>query len=59
MPFDSLREYVSSLERIGELKRIKAPVDPVHELGAIAYVSLLRKEPRSCLRTFRGTRPRY
>ncbi len=54
MPFDSIREYVSSLERIGELKRIKAPVDPVHELGAISYVSLLRKEPALMFENVKG-----
>ena len=45
MPFDSLREYLHSLEEIGELKRVKAAVEPVHELGAIAYHSLIRKGP--------------
>ena len=54
MAFDSLREYVSSLERIGELKRITAPVDPVHELGAIAYVSLTRKEPALMFENVKG-----
>ena len=45
MSFDGLRDSLSSLEALGDLKRIKAPVDPVHELGAIAYHSLLRKGP--------------
>ena len=54
MPFDSLREYVSSLEQIGELKRITAEVDPVHVLGAIAYVSLLRKEPTLMFEDVKG-----
>jgi UbiD family decarboxylase len=30
------------LKTLGDLKRIKAPVDPVHEFGAIAYPSLLK-----------------
>ena len=46
MSFDSLHEFLSSLEALGDLKRIKAPVDPVHELGAIAYHSLLEKVRR-------------
>jgi 4-hydroxy-3-polyprenylbenzoate decarboxylase len=45
MAFDSLRDFLGSLERMGELKHIKAEVDPVHELGAIAYHSLLKKGP--------------
>ncbi len=57
MPFDSLREFVSSLERMGELKRIKAEVDPVHELGGISYVSLLRKEPALMFENVKGHKP--
>src|SRR5512145_512620 len=54
MPFDSLRDYLHSLEQIGELKRIKAPVDPVHELGAIAYHSLIRKGPALLFENIKG-----
>src|SRR5206468_11299167 len=54
MPFDSLREYLDSLEQMGELKRVKAPVDPVHELGAIAYHSLLRKGPALLFENVKG-----
>ena len=43
MSFDCLRDFLSSLESLRVLKRIKAPVDPVHEFGAIAYHSLLKK----------------
>lgn len=56
MAFDSLREFLSSLEELGELKRIKAEVDPVHELGAIAYHSLLKKGPALMFENIKGHR---
>ena len=56
MPFDSLRDYLHSLEQIGELKRVKAPVDPVHELGAIAYHSLIKKGPALLFENIKGHR---
>src|SRR5687768_241201 len=45
MPYDSLRTYLAALEQQGLLHHVTAAVDPVHELGAIAYVSLLEKGP--------------
>src|SRR5258708_393291 len=54
MAFDSLRDFLSSLEKLGELKRIKAEVDPVHELGAIAYHSLLKKGPALMFENIKG-----
>ncbi len=56
MPFDSLRDFLSSLEKVGELKRVKAQVDPVHELGAIAYHSLLKKGPALLFENVKGHR---
>ncbi len=56
MPFDSLRDYLRSLEELGELKRIKAQVDPVHELGAIAHLSLLKKGPALFFENIKGYR---
>ena len=56
MPFDSLREYLSSLEELGELKRIKAQVDLVHELGAITHLSLLKKGPALFFENIKGHR---
>ncbi|HSE85829.1 MAG TPA: UbiD family decarboxylase, partial [Candidatus Binatia bacterium] len=56
MPFDSLRDYLHSLEQIGELKRVKAPVDPMHELGAIAYHSLIKKGPALVFENIKGHR---
>jgi 3-polyprenyl-4-hydroxybenzoate decarboxylase len=38
MSFDCLRDSLSSLESLRDLKRIKAPVDPVHEFGAVLII---------------------
>lgn len=35
MPYDDLREWISALERAGELKRIRTEVDPVLEIAEI------------------------
>ena len=34
--YANLREFISALERAGELKRISVPVDPVLEIAEIA-----------------------
>ena len=36
MPYDTLQEFLTALEGAGELRRIKAAVDPVLEVAAIA-----------------------
>src|SRR5690348_11907556 len=36
MPYDDLREWISTLERAGELKRVRAEVGPVLEITEIA-----------------------
>ncbi|MDE1161511.1 MAG: UbiD family decarboxylase [Acidobacteriaceae bacterium] len=36
MAFESLREWIDALDRAGELKRVKAEVSPVLEMGEIA-----------------------
>jgi 4-hydroxy-3-polyprenylbenzoate decarboxylase len=54
MPFDSLRAYLDVLEELGELRRITAEVDPVHELGAIAYCSLLEQGPSLLFENVKG-----
>ena len=36
MAFDGLRDWMSALERAGELKRVTAPVSPVLEMAAVA-----------------------
>ena len=35
MAFDDLRQWVAALERAGELKRIRAEVDPILEIAEI------------------------
>ena len=35
MPFDDLRQWIAALERAGELKRVKAEVDPILEITEI------------------------
>jgi 4-hydroxy-3-polyprenylbenzoate decarboxylase len=54
MSFDCLRDFLSSLESLRDLKRIKAPVDPVHEFGAIAFHSLLKKGPALFFENIKG-----
>ena len=35
MPYDSLRDWIADLERAGELKRVRAEVDPILEITEI------------------------
>ena len=35
LPYNDLREWISALDRAGELKRIKAEVDPILEIAEI------------------------
>ncbi len=35
MPFDDLRQWISALDRVGELKRIQTEVDPILEITEI------------------------
>lgn len=41
----NLREFLNALEEAGELKRVKAEVDPKHEIGAISKI--LNERPNS------------
>ena len=34
-----LREWLALVEKIGELKRIAAPVDPIEEIGAVTLLA--------------------
>ena len=36
MPYDDLRQWIAALDRAGELKRIRAEVDPILEIAEIA-----------------------
>ena len=44
-----LREWLERVEAAGELKRIDAPVDPVEELSAIAYMAAQREDAPALL----------
>ncbi|HEX6905486.1 MAG TPA: menaquinone biosynthesis decarboxylase, partial [Terriglobales bacterium] len=35
MPYDSLRDWIAALEKAGELKRVRAEVDPILEITEI------------------------
>jgi UbiD family decarboxylase len=56
MAFDSLRDFLGVLEQAGELKHVTAQVDPVHELGAVAHLSLLKKGPALLFENIKGHR---
>ncbi len=45
MPFDSLRDFISELERRGELRRVAAPVSPALEMTEIQTRLLAEKGP--------------
>ena len=45
MKYKDLREFIEQLEKIGELKRIKHPVDPNLEMTEIADRVLRAKGP--------------
>jgi 4-hydroxy-3-polyprenylbenzoate decarboxylase len=59
MAFDSLRDFLRVLEQAGELKHVAAQVDPVHELGAIAHLSLLKKGPALLFENIKATGRRW
>ncbi len=61
MAFNDLREWISALDRAGELKRIRAEVDPVLEIteiadrvskGAARKYGRARRARRCCLRMY-------
>ncbi len=38
LPMVDLRQFLEVLEKEGELRRVKAPVDPKHEIGAVCKI---------------------
>ena len=56
MIFNSLGEFVRYLESIGELRRIKAEVDPYLEVTEIAVRALREKKPAILFENVRGSR---
>jgi len=57
--YRSLREFVTALERQGELLRITAPVSPVLEIAAIADRMSKRPAARPPSRNAQSTDPRF
>jgi 3-polyprenyl-4-hydroxybenzoate decarboxylase len=56
MNFNSLGEFVRYLESIGELRRIKAEVDPYLEVTEIAIRALREQKPAILFENVRGSR---
>jgi 4-hydroxy-3-polyprenylbenzoate decarboxylase len=61
LAYDDLREWITALERAGELRVIQTEVDPILEIAEIAASArgaMARANPavlRCCLRTFEDT----
>ncbi|MBI2360354.1 MAG: UbiD family decarboxylase [Deltaproteobacteria bacterium] len=54
MPFNDLREYISALEREGEIQRIEQEVDPDLEVGAIIRRSYDLRAPAPLFLSLKG-----
>src|SRR4051812_40864725 len=46
MPFPTLRDFVQHLDRLGELHRVRAEVDPILEVAAVADRVMKSPAPR-------------
>ena len=57
MAYDDLRDWMAALERAGELKKIRAEVDPILEITEIT--DRVSKMPGSAQAKASGTRPPY
>ncbi|HER35585.1 MAG TPA: UbiD family decarboxylase [Halothiobacillaceae bacterium] len=56
MPFDDLRSFLTGLESRGQLRRIRAEVDPVYEIGEIAQRVVRDGGPALLFENVRGSR---
>ncbi len=56
MAYSDLREWIAALQRAGELKRIKAEVDPILEITEIADRAVKRNGPALLFENVRGYR---
>jgi len=56
MPFDNLRDFVADLERAGQLRRIRAEVDPRLEIAEIADRVVKRGGPALLFENPKGSR---
>src|SRR5215510_3903997 len=54
MSFVDLREWITRLDKEGELRRVTAPVDWARELGAIARRVLEKKGPALLFENIKG-----
>jgi len=54
LPYGDFRDYLRLLEERGLLKRVKAEVDPKHEIGAICVKSLRMKGPALLFEKIKG-----
>jgi len=54
MPFDDIREWITALERAGELKRVRAEVDPVLEITEIADRVMKKTGPALLFENVKG-----
>ncbi|HEY3117415.1 MAG TPA: hypothetical protein VGK54_11795, partial [Chloroflexota bacterium] len=52
--YHDLRGYLDLLDEAGLLKHISAPVDPMHEIGAIAALGIDRKQPALFFENVKG-----
>lgn len=55
MPYNDLREFLTVLERHGQLARVKAPVSLEYELGAICRKVLDQRGPALLFENIRGS----
>src|SRR5258707_4492368 len=58
MRYRDLRDFLSQLERVGELKRVRAEVDPKLEMTEVCERVLRPVAPHCCSKNPRGTRSR-
>ncbi len=54
MPYKDLREFIDRLKKEGELREIKAEVDPYLELGAVCRKVLNEKGPALLFKNVKG-----
>src|SRR5262245_13577113 len=56
MPFPNLRSFLAHLEQQGDLKRVRAEVDPVYEIGEIAQRAVREEKPALLFENVKGSR---
>jgi len=56
MPFSDLRSFLAHLERQGDLRRVRAEVDPEYEIAEIAQRAIREKKPALLFENVKGSR---